>query len=420
MKKYIIVSALLTAALSCSGGGGGGGGGGGQPEYPYLCTNGTPAGGGSSTENEQRCSACNTDHRLVDAACRREYPYVCTNGTAVAEKSLNENEQRCSACDMGWLLNPDTQVCDGDSYDCPNGLPREGMPSSDGADDGDIACISCNTGWRPEDTDFDGEKECLENHYTCPNGTPRSDNRPAVHETAHCASCDETNGYKLTTLDPPDCKRLGAVYIWVTGKVSGGSFDGRITYVPASDSGGDALVGIAGADAWCKDNFQSGYNVNLGSDFTVPAGYPITHKALLASATQNPVSWGDALVPGFRSLPVKKPASTDITIVDTWPELFEQGNTISTSNILVEHPLTSATPPHNAVLAWTGLKVSGLSIVRGNHCNSWTNDASGTGHYGTPYHNTDIDASRNTDVIFANSTHSCTTSGSRKIICISY
>ena len=351
MKKYIVVSALLTAALSCSGGGGGGGGG-GQPEYPYLCTNGTPAGGGSSTENEQRCSACNTDYRLVDAACRKEYPYVCTNGTAVAEKSLNENEQRCSACNMGWDFNPDTQVCDGNSYACLNGLPKEGMPPSDG----DIACISCNTGWRPEDTDFDGENECLENHYTCPNGTPLSDddNRPAVHEAVHCASCDTDEGYKRTTLDPPDCKRLEAVYVWVTADSKNGSFEG---------------AGRSGADALCGSEF--GTAIDQGSGLTLPGGYPVEHRAVLADSTELPSSW--VLVGNsthFASLKVKKPSAADATLVNTWQDLFRDGTTLSSSHIPINAPTGN-------VLTWTGLKDGGTGVlfaVADVNCVNWTHD----------------------------------------------
>ena len=336
MKKFIVLPVFLTLALSCGGGGGGGGG------------ESTPA--------------------------APEYPYVCTNGTAVSGTSAVENEQRCSACNTNWELTDG--ICEGNSYTCPKGVPSDGMPPTDG----DVSCASCNT---------------------------------------------SSGGYKRTTDDPPDCKRLGAVYIWLNidptdSRPQDYKDDGRWFRGDSS-----APAGKERADSFCADEF--GDSVNQGSGLSVPNGYPLSHRALLAVSGSggNPVNWtlvGNSMY--FTGLKVRKPASPNVKVADTWRDLFlyqasGDGFTITPGDILVD---SSVVPASTEYFAWTGLKwpdsPSGNYLVRGDTCNDWTEGSTGNGEVGEPYNNADSLADNIIKYIFAGADAAC--SSSYLIICVTY
>ena len=175
----------------------------------YTCPGGTPTTGTPAMAGEVRCSACNTiTHHPVGtlgeegSACRVN-EYSCTGGVErTGDIPRVHNTEYCTSCLAGYRPGPNN-TCLPNLYMCENGTPV--TPSGAFADGNrpathnDVSrCMSCNAGNHPVGTLGDIGAICVENEYVCEGegaGDPRTDNIPAVHETAGCSSC--VFGYRL-------------------------------------------------------------------------------------------------------------------------------------------------------------------------------------------------------------------------------
>ena len=88
--------------------------GSGDTTYNYICANGTPVSGTTTTENTERCQSCASGYTLsgnagadgttcvADTAAR----YTCENGTPVdGTPSGTSNVEECKACTTGFALS---------------------------------------------------------------------------------------------------------------------------------------------------------------------------------------------------------------------------------------------------------------------------------------------------------------------------
>ena len=229
-----------------------------------------------------------------------------------------------------------------------------------------------------------------------------------------CTACDTDGGYKLTTLSPSTCEKLGAVYIWIDPTAT--PTTAKILY--GGESGKDA------ADLFCEDSF--GASPNEGDALTVPSGYPLTHRALIATTGDNPIAWelvGNSSY--FSSLEVKRPDATGTKITDSWRDLFtysESGSNLSIigSNIMVDPPTVALTDPD--VDAWTGLVLASMDdtpdqFAIGNTCGDWKDSSAGMGHIGIPLDASETD---NTVILFIFGYALINCSSTAGIICVTY
>ena len=94
--------------------------------YPFICENGTAADpvATTTTENVSNCAACiNDDYSImggvagtVGTTCvQTAFPYMCTNGMPSAGRSTSADTNRCALCDLGFspsgTLNADGSTC---------------------------------------------------------------------------------------------------------------------------------------------------------------------------------------------------------------------------------------------------------------------------------------------------------------------
>ena len=158
----------------------------GANTYPYTCTNGTPAGGTSTTQNAQKCQSCDTDYTLASERCTATtYPYTCTNGNPASGVSSKPNTQKCQSCDTDYTLASERCTATTYPYICTNGTPATG--TTDTADT--EKCSQCDSTYK-----LVGDT-CTDTEYTCSNGVPTVGKPAGNSDTGKCQSCMST--YKL-------------------------------------------------------------------------------------------------------------------------------------------------------------------------------------------------------------------------------
>ena len=122
--------------------------------YPFVCENGTPTTGTTTTENVSNCQQCRGGYDLIGSAgetgsaCAVFYPYVCENGTVHSGRISIENISNCDSCISGFEIigtaGDPGSTCGSIAYTCENGAATTG----DGAVPGLSSCESCNTHYR--------------------------------------------------------------------------------------------------------------------------------------------------------------------------------------------------------------------------------------------------------------------------------
>ena len=213
--------------------------------YEYVCVNGTPADGQTTTKGEEQCKSCNASYtktsnnlcqsifagntwRGTSGAVNVSFTFTAREATRTIERSDSTFESitcsyRSSASQITFAQGGDcsaelrfpyrfsgntqdslvitnpcqgaSQSCDatftatkvgsGFGYICANGTAASGTTPNRNTE----KCQSCNSGYHLAD------ERCVENRYTCTNGTAKSDSRPQTNNTAYCVSCN--SGYKL-------------------------------------------------------------------------------------------------------------------------------------------------------------------------------------------------------------------------------
>ena len=138
--------------------------------YNYICANGTPVSGTTTTENTERCQSCASGYTLSGTAgvdgttCVKESTvrYTCENGTPVSGTPAgNSDVERCQSCASGYTLSgtagADGTTCVADTaarYTCENGTPVDGTPSGTSNVE---ECKACTTGFA-----LSAEKKCVQ------------------------------------------------------------------------------------------------------------------------------------------------------------------------------------------------------------------------------------------------------------------
>ena len=171
----------------------------------YSCANGTPIDGEPVIDDEQRCASCDDEYHLDGIECV-ENAYTCANGDAAIADADDDaidpltthNLQQCTACDSGYTLNNVTNLCDGSSYLCENGTPRDESPIEG---ESNARCVACLEGYVLENN------ACRPAVYTCDNGTATSGTPGAITDVVSCAQCD--SGYTMSDIDG-SCFMFGA------------------------------------------------------------------------------------------------------------------------------------------------------------------------------------------------------------------
>ena len=209
----------------------------------FTCSNGKAIEGTPNGKDDvEKCDSCDATYHIEDGVCVANV-YTCANGTERTEdRPEMHNQQYCESCEGEYTLNESTKLCDGNSYTCENGTPEDGMPdmtedkedcamclggfvlindktceageftcmngkAKGGEPDGNAneeRCISCNPGRYIDTTTL----SCLENQYTCSNGTAFGNGTPGGQNGfPYCAGCNP--GYVLEV--PRSVSELGII-----------------------------------------------------------------------------------------------------------------------------------------------------------------------------------------------------------------